>query len=450
MESLSHANSEFALNLYRAISAQNTAGDIFFSPLSISAAMCMVYLGARGVTAEEMAKVQYDSLSHTQTVYKTHTICAQNVKIVTATVVLGVSSIPDVHNHFKTLNSEINSPKVSYILRLANRIYGEKTLHFLSEFVDSTQKQYQADMQAVDFIGSSEKSRKLINHWVKEKTEGKIKDILQPGTVTAMTRLSIVNAIYFKGKWKHVFKKKNTKKMPFKINQNRSKPVQMMFQTNKFPFNYIDEYKLRVLDLPYVDEELSMVNRSKPVQMMFQTNKFPFNYIDEYKLRVLDLPYVDEELSMVVLLPEESNDGSDPLLKLESELTMDKLLEWTNKEKMDTWTDIVVYLPKLNLEEQYSLKELLNKMGMSSLFDPNSADLTGISSQGGFFVSSVTHKAFVEVNEEGTEAAAATGGLVECGLPRHELFMADHPFLFFIRHNPTKSILFFGRFRGPK
>ncbi|KAI5613925.1 serpin peptidase inhibitor, clade B (ovalbumin), member 1, partial [Silurus asotus] len=86
-------------------------------------------------------------------------------------MVLGVSSIPDVHTHFKTLYSEINSPKVSYILRLANRIYGEKTFNFLSEFVDSTQKQYQADMQAVDFIGSSEKSRKLINHWVKEKTE---------------------------------------------------------------------------------------------------------------------------------------------------------------------------------------------------------------------------------------------------------------------------------------
>ncbi|KAF7690281.1 leukocyte elastase inhibitor-like [Silurus meridionalis] len=380
MESLSHANSQFALNLYRAISAQNTEGDIFFSPLSITAAMCMVYLGARGVTAEEMAKV------------------------------LGVSSIPDVHTHFKTLNSEINSPKVSYILRLANRIYGEKTFNFSSEFVDSTQKQYQADMQAVDFIGSSEESRKLINHWVEEKTEGKIKDILQPGTVTAMTRLSLVNAIYFKGKWKHVFNKNNTEMMPFKINQNLSKPV----------------------------------------QMMFQRNKFPFNYIDEYKLRVLDLPYVDEELSMVVLLPEESNDGSDPLLKLESELTMDKLLEWTNQEKMDRWTDIVVYLPKFNLEEQYSLKELLNKMGMSSLFDPNSADLTGISSQGGLFVSSVTHKAFVEVNEEGTEAAAATVGLISFCMSREELFMADHPFLFFIRHNPTKSILFFGRFRGPK
>ncbi|KAI5090582.1 serpin peptidase inhibitor, clade B (ovalbumin), member 1, partial [Silurus meridionalis] len=401
MESLSHANSQFALNLYRAISAQNTEGDIFFSPLSITAAMCMVYLGARGVTAEEMAKVQVFHSGSNETT-PAHTLNELNV-------VLGVSSIPDVHTHFKTLNSEINSPKVSYILRLANRIYGEKTFNFSSEFVDSTQKQYQADMQAVDFIGSSEESRKLINHWVEEKTEGKIKDILQPGTVTAMTRLSLVNAIYFKGKWKHVFNKNNTEMMPFKINQNLSKPV----------------------------------------QMMFQRNKFPFNYIDEYKLRVLDLPYVDEELSMVVLLPEESNDGSDPLLKLESELTMDKLLEWTNKEKMDTWTDIVVYLPKLNLEEQYSLKELLNKMGMSSLFDPNSADLTGISSQGGLFVSSVTHKAFVEVNEEGTEAAAATVGLISFCMSREELFMADHPFLFFIRHNPTKSILFFGRFRGP-
>ncbi|KAI5611280.1 serpin peptidase inhibitor, clade B (ovalbumin), member 1, partial [Silurus asotus] len=428
MESLSHANSDFALNLYRAISAENTAGDIFFSPLSISAAMCMVYLGARGVTAEEMAKVQYDmkqaiirlkkqtkpirEIAKTLGMAKTTVWNILKKKECTEGSPQDVNhcSIPDVHTHFKTLYSEINSPKVSYILRLANRIYGEKTFNFLSEFVDSTQKQYQADMQAVDFIGSSEKSRKLINDWVKEKTEGKIKDILQPGTVTAMTRLSLVNAIYFKGKWKHVFKKNNTKKMPFKINQNRSKPV----------------------------------------QMMFQTKKFPFNYIDEYKLRVLDLPYVDEELSMVVLLPEESNDGSDPLLKLESELTMDKLLKWTSKEKMNTWTDIVVYLPKFNLEEQYSLKELLEKMGMSSLFDPNAADLTGISSQGGLFVSSVTHKAFVEVNEEGTEAAAATTvELTDLCMSREELFMADHPFLFFIRHNPTKSILFFGRFRGP-
>ncbi|XP_060773787.1 leukocyte elastase inhibitor-like [Neoarius graeffei] len=380
MENLSHANSAFALDLYRAISGNNPDGNLFFSPLSISAALSMVYLGARGATAEEMAKV------------------------------LSFSSIPDVHTHFKTLTSAINSPKASYILRLANRLYGEKTFHFLSEFLDSTQKLYQADMQAVDFIGSSEESRKLINHWVEEKTEGKIKDVLQPGMVTAMTRLALVNAIYFKGKWKDVFNTEDTKEMPFKINKNETKPV----------------------------------------QMMYKKKKFLFNYIDEYKLQVLDLPYVEEELSMVVLLPEESQDGSDSLQKLETEITVDKLLDWTNPEKMTRWNDINVHLPKFKLEEQYSLTDTLNKMGMSSLFQASVADLTGMSSQGGLFVSSVAHKAFVEVNEEGTEAAAATVVMIALCLAQEENFMADHPFLFFIRHNPTKSILFFGRFRGPQ
>lgn len=129
---------------------------------------------------------------------------------------------------------------------------------------------------------------------------------------------------------------------------------------------------------------------------------------------------------------------------------MDKLLEWTNQEKMDRWTDINVHLPKFKLEEQYSLKDRLDKMGMSSLFQAGAADLTGMSSQEGLFVSSVSHKAFVEVNEEGTEAAAATVVMIALCMAREEHFMADHPFLFFIRHNPTKSILFFGRFRGPQ
>ncbi|KAF5908473.1 leukocyte elastase inhibitor-like [Clarias magur] len=343
MESLSRANSVFALDLYQAISAENPNGNLFISPLSISAALSMVYLGARGGTAEEMAKI------------------------------LSFSSVPDVHTNFNTLNSTINSPKASYILRLANRLYGEKTFNFLSEYVDSTQKLYQADMQAVDFIGSSEESRKLINQWVEEKTEGKIKDILQPGTITAMTRLALVNAIYFMGKWKHVFDIRDTEEMPFKINQNETKQV----------------------------------------QMMYQKKKFLYNHIAEYKLQVLDLPYLDEELSMVVLLPEESVDGSDPLQKLESELTVDKLTEWTNPEKMDRRITIVVHLPKFKLEEQYSLKDILSKMGMSSLFQAGAADLTGMSSQEELFVSSVIHKAFVVVNEEGTEAAAATTVAVE-------------------------------------
>ncbi|KAF5908469.1 leukocyte elastase inhibitor-like [Clarias magur] len=383
MESLSRANSAFALDLYRAIIAENPNGNLFISPLSISAALSMVYLGARGATAEEMAKV------------------------------LSFSSVSDVHTHFKSLNFAINSPKDSYILRLANRLYAEKTINFLSEYVDSTQKLYQTNMQTVDFIESSEESRKLINQWVEEKTEGKIKDILQPGTITAMTRLALVNAIYFMGKWMHVFPPWDTTEMPFRINQNESKPV----------------------------------------QMMYQETSFLYNYIDEYKLQVLDLPYVEGELSMLVLLPEESVDGSDPLQKLETELTVDKLTEWTNPEKMDRSTDIVVHLPKFKLEEQYSLNDTLSKMGMSSLFQADAADLTGMSSQEKLFVSSVAHKSFVVVNEVGTEAAAATTIIMRTDSlilgPKKE-FRADHPFLFFIRHNTSKSILFLGKFTDPQ
>ncbi|XP_072540933.1 leukocyte elastase inhibitor-like [Salminus brasiliensis] len=379
MDSLARANGNFALDLYKALSANNPVGNMFFSPLSISAALSMVYLGSRGTTAKEMAEV------------------------------MSFSSVSDVHTQFKSLNSAINSPKASYILRLANRLYGEKTFKFLSEFVDSTQKLYQADLQAVDFIGASDESRKLINGWVEEQTENKIKDLLKPGMVTGMTRLALVNAIYFKGNWLQRFNAQDTKEMPFKINKNERKTV----------------------------------------QMMYQMKKFPFNYIPDYNLQVLELPYVQKELSMLVLLPQEAEDGSDPLQKLENELTLDKLLEWTNPDNMDTGTDIVVHLPKFKLEWESSLEGLLSKMGMSSLFQASAADLTGMSSDGGLYLSAVAHKAFVEVNEEGTEAAAATAGIIAFCMLREEHFMADHPFLFFIRHNPTNSILFLGRFRGP-
>ncbi|KAA0708624.1 Leukocyte elastase inhibitor A [Triplophysa tibetana] len=380
MDSLARANSLFALDLYRALSASSSAdGNMFFSPLSISAALSMIYLGARGDTAKEIAKV------------------------------LSFTSVHDVHSHFESLTSAINNPSASYTLNLANRLYGEKTFSFLREYLNSTLKMYHAELQPVDFTGASEQCRQIINKWVEEQTKNKIKDLLQPGMVTGMTRLAVVNAIYFKGNWMHTFDPQQTKEMPFKISKNQSKPV----------------------------------------EMMYQENKIPFRNIPEEKLQVLELPYVQNELSMLILLPEETQEGSDPLLKLESELTIDKLLEWTKGEKMVRWMDINVYLPKFKLEIESSLSEILEGMGMTSLFQGSKADLTGMSSQGGLFLSSVTHKAFVEVNEEGTEAAAATAGIMLCCLSLPIYFKADHPFLFFIRHNPTNSILFIGRFRGP-
>jgi len=380
MATIADSNAVFALDLYRTLSRAKASGNVFVSPFSISSALAMVHLGAKGNTADQMAEA------------------------------LSFSSVKDVHADFQTLNSDINSPSASYILKLANRLYGENTCNFLTEFQEATQKFYHADLKAVDFMGSAEDCRAEINSWVEQQTENKIKDLLKPGTVTPMTRLALVNAIYFKGNWLNRFNEANTKEMPFKLNQNESKPV----------------------------------------EMMYQVKKLPFNYIPDYSLQILELPYVGEDVSMFILLPEESTDGSDPLHKLENELTQDKLNEWTNRENMDTGTEIIVHLPKFKLEEEYELNDPLAKLGMTDVFCGSKADLSGMNGHGGLFLSTVAHKAFVEVNEEGTEAAAATAGIASFCMLREEHFTADHPFLFFIRHNKTNSILFLGRFFSPQ
>ncbi|KAM9357514.1 leukocyte elastase inhibitor [Symphorus nematophorus] len=380
MAAVSSSNTDFALDLLRTLSQANPTGNIFVSPLSISSALAMVYLGARANTAAQMAQA------------------------------LCFSSGEGVHADFEILNADINSPSASYILKLANRLYGENTAHFLPKFLEATQKYYQADLKAVDFIGAPEACRGEINSWVEQQTENKIKDLLKPGTVTPMTRLALVNAIYFKGNWMNRFDEANTKEMPFKVNKNETRPV----------------------------------------QMMYQMKKLPYNYIPEFGLQILELPYVDDELSMFILLPEELADGSDPLLKLEKELTRERLDDWTNRETMDIHSEVFVHLPKFKLEEDYELNEPLAKLGMTDVFCVSKADLSGMNGEGGLFLSTVAHKAFVEVNEEGTEAAAATAGMIAFCMLREEHFTADHPFLFFIRHNKTKSILFLGRFSSPQ
>ncbi|XP_062251582.1 leukocyte elastase inhibitor-like [Platichthys flesus] len=370
----------FSLDLFWNLSDANPSENILVSPLSISTALAMVYLGARGETAAQMEQA--------------------------------LSFFPgiDIHAKVKQLIEDINSPSKLYILKTANRLYGEKTGKFLKQFVEAMRENYQADLKTVDFIGAAEASRKEINTWVEQQTENKIKDLLKQGTVTAMSRLALVNAIYFKGNWMNRFDEANTKEMPFKFNKTESKPV----------------------------------------QMMFQMKNLPYNYIPDHGLQILELPYVKEELSMFILLPEQSTDGSEPLLKLEKELTLQRLNEWTDRENMDVQSDILVHLPKFKLEEDYQLKEPLSKLGMTDVFCASKADLSGMTGEGGLFLSTVVHKAFVEVNEEGTEAAAATGGMISVCMLREEHFTADHPFLFFIRHNKTKSILFLGRFSSPQ
>ncbi|NWZ07936.1 ILEUB inhibitor, partial [Agelaius phoeniceus] len=189
-------------------------------------------------------------------------------------------------------------------------------------------------------------------------------------------------------------------------------------------------------------------NERRTVKMMYQKKKFNFGYIPEEKIRVLELPYDGRELSMIILLPDDTEEDSTGLQKMEKQLTLEKLQEWTRPEHLYS-ADVHVRLPKFKLEESYDLKSDLAAMGLLDVFDSGKADLSGMSGARDLFLSAVVHKAFVEVNEEGTEAAAATAGIAMLCMAIEEDFNADHPFLFFIRHNPTQSILFLGRYASP-
>ncbi|XP_026367166.2 serpin B6 isoform X2 [Ursus arctos] len=377
MGTLSEANGTFALSLLKKLGEENSK-NVFFSPMSMSSALSMVFMGAKGDTAAQMSRTL--SLSKS-------------------------GGGGDVHQGFQSLLTEVNRTDAQYLLRTANRLFGDKSYEFLSSFKDSCRKFYQAEMEELDFKSAAEESRAHINTWVAEKTEGKIAELLSPGSVDPMTNLILVNAIYFKGNWDKQFNKSQTMERPFKVSKNEEKPV----------------------------------------QMMFKKSTFQMTYIGEIFTKILVLPYVGRELNMVIMLPDENTD----LRMVERELTYEKFTEWTRPDMMDE-EEAEVFLPRFKLEENYDMENVLCTLGMTDAFEQARADFSGMSSRKDLYLSKVVHKAFVEVNEEGTEAAAATAAvmMLRCAriTPR---FCADHPFLFFIQHSKTNSILFCGRFSSP-
>ncbi|ELR63059.1 Serpin B6 [Bos mutus] len=411
MDALSEANGTFALTLLKKLGEGNSK-NVFISPLSISSALAMVLLGAKGNTAAQMCQVRSGSRFWA---------AAEALSLARELVYTIESQRPcstdrptpppapgggeDVHQGFQNLLSEVNRRDTQYLLRTANRLFGEKTYDFLSSFKDSCRKFYQAEMEELDFVCATEESRKHINTWVAEKTEGKIRDLLPANSVNPMTRLVLVNAIYFKGNWDTQFNKEHTEERPFRVSKN----VQ------------------------------------KPVQMMFKKSTCKITYIGEISTQILVLPYVGQELNMVILLPSESTD----LNTVEKALTYEKFIAWTKPDVMDE-EEVEVSLPRFTLEASYDMEEFLRDLGVTDAFEEARADFSGMSSGRGLHLSKVMHKSFVEVTEEGTEAAAATGAVVmmRCLMvvPR---FNADHPFLFFIQHSRTGAILFCGRFCSP-
>jgi serpin B len=381
-------NNKFALELFTKL--QSTKGNLFFSPYSISTALAMAHAGARNETESQMAGVLHFPISVNRRTDSSLKFLPDKQQFALA-----------FGNIIKDLNNR--GRKGGYTLTVANALWGQKDYGFLQEFLELIKTSYDGQLNEVDFITAAEAARKTINAWVEKKTNDKIKNLISEGVLDSMTRLVLTNAIYFKGNWARQFKENRTKDSPFTLADGQKIDVATMNQKAKF------------------------------------------GYMETDTFQALELPYVDDELSMVILLPKKL----DALDEFEKKLTPENLTQWLAKIYK---SEVVVFVPKFKMTSQFSLASVLKSMGMKDAFSSD-ADFSGINGKRDLFISAVIHKAYVEVNEEGTEAAAATGvvmRLTSVGPAPLPVFRADHPFLFLIRDNLSGSILFIGRVANTK
>jgi len=289
-------------------------------------------------------------------------------------------------------------------LLIANALWTEATYPFSESFLAVMKKNYDSMIYPADFKGNYEKERLKINEWVEIQTKDKIKDLIPTGVLNELTRLILTNAIYFKGVWQTPFAKASTREESFFVSRDMSKEISMMNHTGSF------------------------------------------NYFEDDHVQMVELPYRGNDLSMFVLLPQEKNG----IKELENRINREN---WLNNFGRMRTQKIRVFLPKFSATEQFRLKDTLVNMGMPEAFSMK-ADFSGIDGTKDLFIADVIHKAFVDVNEAGSEAAAATAvvmqtksmAMTEVPIP---IFRADHPFIFLIAHNQTKAILFMGRFANP-
>ena len=295
----------------------------------------------------------------------------------------------------------------NYQLSVANALWGQKGYGFLPDFLKLTKDKYGAGLSEVDFEHDTEGARLAINKWVEVQTNNRIKDLVPPGVLSDLTRLVLTNAIYFKATWASEFKHDATRSETFMPPDGDSVQAPMMHQTHMFAYGETDE------------------------------------------LQTLEMLYKGNDLSMVVLLPRKR----DGLAALEKALTQERLAELLDGLAQNL---VELTLPKFKSTTTFRLEEVLKSLGVIDAFVLRKADFSGMSSKRDLFIQAVLHKAFVEVDEKGTEAAAATAVAMAMEFvpvvepPRPKVFCADHPFLFLIRDRRTGSILFMGRVMNPK
>lgn len=370
---VARGNNDFAFDLYAKLRGRE--GNLFYSPYSISDALAMTSLGARGQTAAQMAKVLH--------------FPAEGERLYSAFGSL-----------IKTLQG--SGRDRNYELHTADALWAQKGSEFRPEFLKGTEHYFHAGVKEVNFKEATEEARKTINDWVEKATHERIKNLLQSGVLRADTRLVLTNAIYFKAGWSMGFPKSATGRAPFSVTSDKKVNVPLM----------------------HVTENLA--------------------YLDAPTFQALELPYRGRELSMVVFLPKKAGGISE----FEESLTDANVNTWLGKLKTHR---VEVSLPKFEFTAEFALAKTLASMGMTSAFSAG-ADFSGMSDKESLMLSDVIHKAFVSVDENGTEAAAATAVIARpTAIENHPsaVFRADRPFVFLIREKQTGSILFLGRLANP-
>jgi serpin B len=298
-------------------------------------------------------------------------------------------------------NAKVEKP--AYELNTSNAIWAQDGYPWRPEYLDLTKRHYGAGLVPTDF-DRPDQARARINAWVEKETRERIKDLIPKGLLDRMTRMVLTNTIYFKSAWRFPFAEGATRPQPFTRADGSKADVPLMSQSEQFPYHETED------------------------------------------LQVLELPYTGRELSMVVVLPR----TADGLANVEASLTAEKLAGWA---RAATSPEVAVSLPKFRIEWDKELAPVLMDMGMRTAVTGD-ADFTGMhTSSEKLFISNVLHKAFVDVDEAGTEAAAATAVVMKrVGTPveKPRVFRADRPFVFLIRDNKTGATLFMGRYTGPK
>ncbi|XP_067897753.1 serpin I2-like [Heterodontus francisci] len=365
----------FAVDLYHAIRSVQKDQNLICSPMSVSLGLGMIELGARGTTLKQLRKgLHFDKTQEG----KEFSILKNQSKI-------------------------ISTGSRQYKLKLANAIYIQNGYHLTEQYLHSNHEFFENTVRKVNFQDSVSAAN-IINTWIANQTSGKVKNLVTSQSFSSLTKLVLVNAIYFKGTWKHKFNSENTRLMEF-IKQDGS-----------------------VVEVP----------------MMHQQAMSRFGYFTAGKMsyQVLEVPYSGDEASIILALPAKGND----LIELEKLITPQVIQHWLSTMTED---DIEINLPRFKIQQKLDLKEPFGVLNITEIFE-NGSDLSGIANSPDLHISEAVHQAFIEINEEGSEAAASTGMTASImSLTRHQ-FMADRPFVFLIWSNLTGSVLFVGRVMDPE